>query len=147
MSRTPPRVLFDSNVLISYLLSGDRPTTAVRTVELVFNQSFASVVSQELLDELTRKVTNKPYLANRIASSELRRLIESLRLLSEWVDLGDAELPRIVRDRNDDYLTALAAIGRADVLISGDHDLQNLDLPLPFRILSMGDFLVEFEDE
>ena len=147
MSRTSTRVLFDANVLISYLLSGDRPTTAVRLVEIVLKQSFTSLVSQELLDELTRKVTTKPHLADRIASSELQRLIETLRLLSEWIDLGDIEHPRVVRDRNDDYLIALATIGRADVLITGDYDLLELDLPLSFRIMSMAEFLGEFAGE
>lgn len=147
MNRTPARVLFDANVLISYLLSGDRPTIAVQVVELVFNESLTSLVSQELLDELTRKVTTKRYLAYRIAPPELERLITLLRLLSEWVDLGDVDHPRIVRDRNDDYLIALATLGKADILVSGDRDLLELDLPLPFRIMSLSDFLAEIEGE
>lgn len=147
MSRTSTRVLLDANVLISYLLSGDRPTTAVRLVEIVLKLPFTTLVSQELLDELTRKVTTKPHLANRIAPSELHRLVDTLRLLSEWIDLGDAEHPRVVRDRNDDYLIALGTMGHADVLITGDFDLLELDLPLPFRIMSMAGFLGEFAHE
>lgn len=148
MSRTPPRILLDTNVLISFLLSADRPTATVhRLVSAVLNESFTLLASQELLNELTRKVRTKPYLTNRITSSQLQRLIESLRLLSEWIDLGDIEHPRVVRDRDDDYLIALATVGRADVLVTGDFDLQDLDLPLPFRVMSMNEFLAEPEDD
>lgn len=148
MSRTPPRILLDANILISFLLSVDRPTAIVhRLVSVVLNESFTLLVSHELIDELTQEVRTKPYLANRITSSQLQRLTDSLRSLAEWIDLGDIEHPRIVRDRDDDYLIALATLGEADMLITGDHDLLALDLPLPFRIVSMGEFLTEIEDD
>lgn len=116
-------------------------------METILNDSFTLLASQELLDELTRKVRTKRYLAVRITSSQLQELLELLRLLAEWIDLGDLQHPRIVRDRNHDYLIALATLGEADVLTTGDYDLLNLDAPLPFRTLSMSDFLAEMEGE
>lgn len=147
MSRPQIRVLLDANILISYLLAGDRPATVVHLVETIISGPFTLLVSQELMDELAHKVQTKSHLVNRIDSPQLQRLINSLRLLSEWVDLGRLQHPRVVRDRNDDYLIALATIGRADFLVTGDRDLLELDVPLPFRIVRIRDILAELEDD
>lgn len=141
------RVLLDTNILISYLLAEDRPGTIVRLIETIISRPFTLLMADELEDELTRKILTKRYLTKRIEHSQLVRLLNVLRPAADWIDLGSREHPRIVRDRNDDYLIALATIGRADVLITGDRDLLELDLPLPFRIMSMGEFLDEFVGE
>lgn len=147
MSSPRTRVLLDTNILISYLLAEDRPTMVVRLVEAIVSQRFTLVLADELLDELARNIRTKQYLAERIDASQLARLIDLLQSISEWADLQGLRHPHIVRDEKDDYLIALATIGRADVLVTGDHDLLEIDLPLPFRIMSMSEFLAEIEDD
>jgi putative PIN family toxin of toxin-antitoxin system len=146
MSSPRARVLLDTNILICYLLAEDRPTTVVRLVETIISRRFTLLLADELLDELTRKIRNKQFLAERIDASQLTRLTDLLQPISEWTELKGLRHPQIVRDKNDDYLIALASIGRADVLITGDFDLLELDLPLPFRIMNMAEFLAEVED-
>jgi putative PIN family toxin of toxin-antitoxin system len=58
---------------------------------------------------------------------------EAERLTNHLWDLGlrldDAEdVPAVTRDPHDDYLVALARASAADVLVSGDRDLLDLEV-------------------
>ena len=65
--------------------------------------------------------------------------------LSELADLPD-DIPRLVRDPNDDYLIACALAGHADFIISGDKDLLEWKAGAPFKILSARQLLSLLED-
>ena len=53
-------------------------------------------------------------------------------------------IPAISRDPDDDYLLALAKVGKADILITGDKDLLVLEKYGRTRVLNARAFAEEF---
>lgn len=115
-------------------------------LEAVLGNDHDLLTCDYLLHELSSRVVAKPYLANRISARTLALLVATLSSQGVDVLLPDTPYPSIVRDSDDDFLIALATIGQADVLVTGDRDLLDLDLPLPFRIMSTSDFIAEIGD-
>ncbi len=140
MNSRPERVLLDTNVLITYLLDRQRKSPATPIVEAALVGRYRLLVSDELLHELASRVERKPYLASRIAPSDVDTLTVVLTGVAEQIDLSMIAIPRIVRDPDDDYLIALAVTGRADILVTGDHDLLQLTDLTSFRIRALRDF-------
>ena len=120
------RAVLDTNLLISYLLSptGDGPPSQV--VRGAITGDFVLMVSPQLLRELRRKVTTKPYLVERIPKSRLDSFIQKIQSFSELHDDARMLYPTVTRDRKDDYLVTNAVVFHADYLVSGDHDLLGL---------------------
>jgi putative PIN family toxin of toxin-antitoxin system len=128
------RAVFDSNVLVSALISprGTPAALAARWRE----GHFELVVSERLLAEL--EVTlGYPKLRKLVSPDEAAALIALLRE-NATVEVDPPAPPRRSRDTGDDYLIALAEAAAA-VLVSGDRDL--LDLGDEYPIVSPGQFL------
>ena len=137
------RVVFDSNLFVSYLLNPEKTTSAVvRLVESISDSRIELLVPQELLEEIAKSVEFKPYLRDRINSADICNLTQTLLDLGEPLPPISDPIPAIVRDRKDDYLLAAAAIANVDVLVTGDHDLLALRdlLPKP-RIMTPAEFV------
>ncbi len=87
---------------------------------------FEVILCPTLIDEI-RKVISRPKITRLIptdlATSFLTDVLETADGLHEDPTVG----PPITRDRDDDYLIALARQTGADAIISGDRDL--LDWP------------------
>lgn len=141
------RVLLDTNVLISYLLAPDDTATVVRIMDAAFTGRFTLLVSDQLVDEMRTVVVGRARLAQRIAATKIEPLIDALMEIGEHVDTGGIDFPHIVRDPKDDYLIVLATLGNADVLVTGDRDLLELNAPTPFRIVTLTDFVSEIGDQ
>jgi putative PIN family toxin of toxin-antitoxin system len=129
------RVVFDTNVLISGLLS--TTSTPAQALELAIRRD-KMVATFETLRELMTKLLEPKF--DRYVSRERR---DSLLLrLSPLVEIVEVEQPvRASRDPKDDKFLEAAVNGRADVLVTGDRDLQDLH---PFRgiaILTPADYL------
>ena len=117
------RVLLDANILISFLLTPDRNSAVVELVRAVILGDYVLLLPEELLNELARTVTVKPYLAERITLEEVSELGDILSEVSEIIPRITAGIPAVTRDPKDDYLLAYAVIGQADYLVTGDDDL------------------------
>ena len=102
--------------------------------------SFQLILPNPVVDELQDRTTHKPYLAGRISSATLARLLDALILVAEATDAPDEPLPEIGRDRDDDYLYAHAVLGRADYLVSGDRDVLAVGRVGSVRIVSPATF-------
>ena len=113
----------DANIFISYLLARDRSATIQLCVESGLAGEFTLVVAQPLLDELARKISEKPYLAARIPQADLTRLIAVLSLVGVMIPPSEEPIPSVSRDDKDDYVLAYAKIADADYLVTGDKDL------------------------
>lgn len=139
------RVLMDTNVFVSYLLSSSRrPTGVVATiVEAAFDGAFDLLVSEESLEELLLTLTTKRYLAERIGVDQARGFIADIRAVGTTLPPITDPLPRIVRDPKDDYLLAYALVGQADYLVTGDDDLLALSAVDRLRIISPAAFAQE----
>ena len=121
------RAVLDANVLISALLS--RTGAPARLLELWLDGAFDLVVSKALLDEVERTLA-RPNLRKRIAPEDAVRFIEILEQLAEVVEDPKGVPALRSADPDDDYLLALAARERAQ-LVSGDEHVLALATTLP----------------
>ena len=112
------RIVVDTNLWIRALLGG-QVTLPILTAWQA--GKFAVVVSQPLIDELG-DVWQRPRLRARINPEDAERLLEQLRLRSDWVEL--TTVPPRCRDPKDHPVLATAIDGHADAIISGDADLR-----------------------
>src|SRR3990172_7467422 len=134
------RVLFDTNVLISYLLPFSRSTTTQRIVEHTIHSSITSILPEELVAELSRKIVSKSYLAERITAENAASFIQALTDVAEAIAPIVERMPEVGRDRKDDYLLAYALVGEADYLVTGDKDLLVLRQVGGAKIVSPAEF-------
>lgn len=121
---TGERVVIDTNVFVSGLLSST--STPARAVEraLMYGQLLAS---GDTLRELMEKLLSPKF--DRYVSREPREaLLDRLAPNVEMVEI--IQHFRVSRDPKDDKFLEVAVNGAADVLVSGDGDLLALH---PFR--------------
>jgi uncharacterized protein len=117
------RVVLDTNVLVSAALKQDStPASAVRLVEQHDILLKSSVTEQQLLDVIAR-----PYF-DLLIGSDARAWLH--RLMSSAELVANTERITACRDPTDDKFLELAVNGRADMIVSGDSDLLDLN---PFR--------------
>jgi putative PIN family toxin of toxin-antitoxin system len=134
------RVLCDTNVLVSYLLTA-RPDSAVSTImSAAFAPAFTMLVSAQLPDELIEVTRANRYLAQRISPESVAELVVALRSIAEEIPVITEAIPAIARDPKDDYLLAYALVGRADYLVTGDYDILALGEIEGLQIVSPADF-------
>lgn len=120
------RVVFDTNVLVSALISpnGAPHTIVARTLD----GELELIASDKLLEEL----------ADALAKPRIARVIGDPGISEDYLNLLRAE-SRIVedptrprrwsRDRRDDFLVELA-LSHDAILATGDRDLLEVDLPI-----------------
>jgi uncharacterized protein len=109
------RVVLDSNILLSALINSHG--VPAQLVPAWREQRFALVTSIEQLMELGA-VARRPVLRARIIPARVGRFIHDLNYFAEVL----RRLPRADRssDRGDNFLLAMAQIGKADYLVSED---------------------------
>ena len=109
------RVILDTNILVSALLStGSLPAQLLSHWRL---GRFTLLCCEEQLDEL-RRVTHYPKIRERLPQALAGRLINELRSVTEMID--DLPAIDISRDPWDNYLLAMAQVGKAEYLVTGD---------------------------
>ena len=135
------KVLFDTNILISYLLQKDKNNTITAIFEAGIEKKYILLLPEEILKEFKEKLIKKKYLIKYISLPEANEFIEILSTISEAIPQITEEIPLIVRDKKDDYLIAYGTVGNADYLVSGDKDLQVLKKIGKLKIVSPIEFL------
>jgi uncharacterized protein len=143
MSGRVLRVLFDTNIFVSYLLSSSRHRTGTIAVivEAAFAGAFELLVPEDLLAELHDVLTTRPYFTERIGAEQVQAFIASVRAVATVLPAIPEPVPRVVRDPKDDYLLARALLGGADYLVTGDDDLLSLGAAGQTTIVSPRIFL------
>ena len=117
------RVLIDTNVFISYLLTPQQESGIHALLEAALTDQYTLLLPQDVLTELKTTIQNKSYLARQISPESLDSLLSMLLLVGEEIPLIKTPFPQITRDPKDDYLIAYAVIGEAKYLVTGDKDL------------------------
>ena len=121
---TRERVVIDTNVLISSLfLTASTPGQAVQ--KAVTRAQL--VVTTETLRELIGKL-HSPKFDRYVRRERRDALLERVASLVEIIDV--LQSIRASRDPKDDKFLEAAVNGRADVIVTGDKDLLDLN---PFR--------------
>jgi hypothetical protein len=130
-------VVVDASTFISAALKAD--SVPERALLRAVSEPNRFLLSQEIEDEY-REVIFRPKFDRYLSRERRQRIIDIVIVAADRVE--PTEMVRECRDPKDDKYLALAAAGRADVIVSSDvHDL----LPMhPWRgipILLPTDFL------
>lgn len=125
------RVVFDTNVLVSAVLFGGLPGELLTRA---LHGELALITSATLMDELEGVLIDSFSLDR----SFVRNVRSELELLAEVVSVPD--VPRVVRDPDDDAVLAAAIAGGASVIVTGDRDLLVLGEHHGIRIVTPRDF-------
>jgi putative PIN family toxin of toxin-antitoxin system len=121
---TRERVVIDTNVLISGLFS--TTSTPALAVEKAVTKA-QLVATRETLRELIGKL-HSPRFDRYVRRERRDVLLERVASLVEIIDV--LQSIRASRDPKDDKFLEAAVNGRADVIVTGDKDLLDLN---PFR--------------
>ena len=112
--------MFDTNVLISgYLWKG----LARRALEKVRSREWALLISNDAIDELIRVLAYDKF---GLKPEEIEPIVRDLTEISEFVEVR-TQIQIIEDDPTDNIFLALAIDGGADVIVSGDHHLLDLE--------------------
>jgi putative PIN family toxin of toxin-antitoxin system len=111
------RVILDTNVLLSGLISGKG--IPARLIEAWLDRRFVLISHAIQIDEV-RDVSRREKIRLLLRPAEVGRLVNQIRLVAEMPDT----LPDVRRspDPRDDFLLGLCEAGRADWLVTGDKD-------------------------
>jgi len=134
------RVLFDTNVYISYLLRPDQEGIVQTVIEAGFEGKYILLLPQEVINELSQKLESKKYLLKRISPTNIHSFINSLITIAKIIPAITDPIPRVTRDYKDDYLLAYALVGEADYLVSGDLDVLTIKKIQGVTIISPAEF-------
>ena len=124
------RVVLDTNVLVSAIISNGRPRQLVK--KGISNQ-FSIVTSESILQELA-KVIHRPKF--KTSEEEIRRITLALRRTAEFVDV-QSKLVVVADDPKDDMIINTAIDGCADLIVSGDKHLLCLESYHGIRIVNV----------
>lgn len=118
------RIVADTNVLVSALLApGGGPGALLAAVDA---GEVTLVAAPRLFDELG-EVLARDRFRTWVSMEQVAAYVGAIRQHAELVDDPD-EPTSVSRDRDDDYLIALARAARVDALVSGDEDVTSLEL-------------------
>lgn len=134
---TLPRVVLDTNVVVSALVFTGGPAAALRKAWQA--PSLVPVVSKATVSELLRVLAYPKFRLTRHEQDDL---------LADYVPwcqtcVVPESVPRIpaCRDPHDRIFLALAATAKVDYLVSGDRDILSLRKDFAVAIVSLEEFL------
>ena len=138
------RVVVDTNIWLSAAISkSGAPAQVVRRVL----QKGVPVFSKATFAELEARLW-KPKFDRYLSMDTRRAILHDANAVAHWVDIpADLAAQTYSRDRHNKKIsdkfihTALAA--SAAWLVTGDQDLLVIETPLPVRILTAGEALLE----
>ena len=128
------RVLLDTNVIVSAVTTRGLCADVFRAVLAAHELVTCAQVLQEV-----RRILSMKFGFPEQLIAEYLELIGQEAILAESEDLPDLPL----QDRDDVEIVAAALSARAQVLVTGDHDLQSLKKVGEVRIISPRAFWVE----
>lgn len=136
------RVVFDTNVFISALFNPTSPPA--RLLELALQGYFKLLISPPIIREIERVLTyprvTKLLQKRKITPGEIQASLVMVLKIAVLTP-GNLTLEAVPDDPGDDMILACALEGGADVIVSGDHHLKNLNVFRGVKILAPADCL------
>jgi putative PIN family toxin of toxin-antitoxin system len=134
MANKQDRVVIDTNIFISFLISGSFP----KIDKLLQTHKIKLLFSNELLNEFLGVVA-RPKIKKYFPEKDLIKLLENIQNYADFIDVRTSV--NICRDTKDNFLLALCADGKADYLITGDEDLLVIKKFKKVSIIKIADYL------
>lgn len=133
------RAVLDTNVIVSGVIKAEGPPG--RVLAAWFEGRFTVVTAAPLLAEVAR-VPAYPKIARRyhLSRQAAEAVVATLTVLSDLVELQQVAW-RVGRDPIDELFLVCAVQGRADYLVTGDHDLLMLKAFQGVEVISAEAFL------
>ena len=138
MAEPPSRVILDTNLWISYLIS----SKLIKIDLLLEKGAIRLIFSEESLGEFI-EVANRPKFRKFFSEEDI---IELLSLIDHFAELVEVQSEvNICRDPKDNFLLALAKDSSADYLVTGDKDLLEIGNFEGTQIITFTDLEKELE--
>ncbi len=131
-----PRVVLDTNVLISGVLFGGKPR---RIIESVVKGKINAYLSPVILDEFKDVIARPKFGLGDETSFEITREIEDIFLFV----FPKIVIERIKDDPDDNAILECALAADAEYIVTGDPHLLSLDSFKGMQILTPATFLTE----
>ena len=127
-----PKVILDTNIIISALGFGGKPR---EILNLILDNQIQGVTSSVLLAEL-EDVVNKKF---PLLSSDLEKTKKQIRKKFKMVI--PKQTVKILQDIDDNRVLEAAMTGKCNYIVTGDKDLLTLKTFHQIKILTPNDFL------
>ena len=134
MSGKPERIVVDTNIFISFLISDSYSKMDKHIQSNKARLLFSAELYNEFLD-----VVSRPKFKKFFADIDLNKLTESINEHADFIDVK-AQVD-ICRDKKDNFLLALCEDGKADYLLTGDEDLLVLKKFKGTSIIKIAEYL------
>jgi putative PIN family toxin of toxin-antitoxin system len=135
------RVVLDTNVLISGIFFSGGPPGEI--VEKWINGDFTVIFSPAILEEYIA-VLLRPKFSKLGTPQVFYDILSRLAKLENSIMVYPQTMVDVIKeDLSDNKFLACAVEGKADIIISGDHHLLNLEVYLGIRITSPSYFINE----
>ena len=133
------RAVLDTNVLVSALLSRSGIPAQILARSGEYQLLVSDVLLDEVRDVLSRKRIRRKY---PLSDDDVVRFVSLVRLAGEFVTLDPLRVENVIpSDPPDNLILATAVQGRADVLVSGNVHLLQLDSHAGIRMVTPAAFL------
>jgi len=136
--QTPIRIILDTNIWISYLIS-----KRLRRIDDLLEESSVILIFSKSLIEEFMEVAQRPKFSKYFTPTDLENLLSLFDVFGELVEVTSSI--DLCRDAKDNFLLALAKDGNADYLITGDEDLLIIKQFEDTQILTSAEFEVQLD--
>lgn len=134
MANKPERVIIDTNIFISFLISNSFSKLDKHFSANKIRLLFSNELLREFLD-----VVKRPKLKKYFSDTEVIKLLDSIQNHADFIKVTSTV--NVCRDPKDNFLLALALDGKADCLITGDEDLLIMGKFRKTTIIKITDYL------
>ena len=128
------RVVLDTNVLVSAVISNGKSRELLRKG---IEQEFSLLTSDFILKELVTVLRRPKFKTNE---DEIDRIILTLILSSEVISVR-SKFQAIEEDKKDDMIVNTAYDGQADIIVTGDSHLLELESFKGTKIITIENML------
>jgi len=135
MQKKNDRIIIDTNIWISFLLTND-----YSKLDKILDSGVTLLFDEVLLEEFI-EVAQRPKFKKYFSDSDLEKLYS--QILKEGEIIKVSSVISICRDPKDDFLLALAKDGKATHLITGDKDLLEIKVYRKTKIVTISEYMAQ----
>lgn len=135
---SPPRVVLDTNIIISAIIFGGKPR---QVLDLIIDDLAIAFISPLLLSELSDILITKFQFPKDKAQAIDLKIKEKFQLVSPRKNLD------LLSDKDDNRVLEAAIEGRCGFIVTGDKELLELETYKNIKIVSAKEFLDIFYEK